>query len=130
MPDFGVDIATPDASDIDPYFTTVSGWRGLGQALARRLITPRGSLLDDDAYGYDLRSRLSDTFTAADLAQIGAIAKRELEGDERVDSATVTATFSAGTLRVSAAIQTASGSFRLVLAVSSVTTEILAAEPT
>lgn len=129
MPDFGVDIATPDAADIDPYFTTVSGWRGLGQALARRLVTPRGSLIDDDAYGYDLRSRLSDTFTAAELAQIGAIAKRELEGDERVDSATVTATFTAGTLRVSAAIQTASGSFRLVLAVSSVTTEILAAEP-
>lgn len=129
MPDFGVDIATPDAADIDPYFTTVSGWRGLGQALARRLVTPRGSLIDDDAYGYDLRSRLSDTFTAAEIAQIGAIAKRELEGDERVDSATVTATFTAGTLRVSAAIQTASGSFRLVLAVSSVTTEILAAEP-
>lgn len=129
MPDFGVDIATPDASDIDPYFTTVSGWRGLGQSLARRLITPRGSLIDDDAYGYDLRSRLNDTFTPADLAQLGAIVRRELEADERVDYATAAVTFSQGALRVTAAVQTAEGPFRLVLAVSSVTTEILAAEP-
>lgn len=129
MPDFGVDIATPDAADIDPYFTTVSGWRGLGQALARRLITPRGSLIDDDAYGYDLRSRLNDTFTPADLAQLGAIVRRELEADERVDYATAAVTFSQGALRVTAAVQTAEGPFRLVLAVSSVTTEILAAEP-
>ena len=34
--DLGTDIATPDASDLDPYFTPVSSWRGLGQALARR----------------------------------------------------------------------------------------------
>ena len=129
MPDFGVDIATPDAADIDQYFSTVTGWRGLGQALGRRLITPRGSLLDDDAYGYDLRSRLNDTFTAAELAQLGAVVRRELEADERVESATAAVTFAQGTLTVRAAVQTAEGPFRLVLAVSAVTTEILAAEP-
>mgnify|MGYP003424112033 FL=1 len=127
--DFGVDIATPDAADIDPYFSTVTGWRGLGQALARRLVTPRGSLIDDDAYGYDLRSRLNDTFTASDLAQLGAVVRRELEADERVESAMAAVTFARGTLTVRAAVQTADGPFRLVLAVSSVTTEILAAEP-
>jgi len=129
VPEFGVDIATPDATDIDPYFSTVSGWRGLGQALGRRLTTPRGSLLDDPSYGYDLRSRLNDSLTPGDLAALGAVVKRELEADERVETATPTVAFAAGALRVAARITTASGTFRLVLAVGDVTAEILATEP-
>ena len=126
--DFGTDIATPDASDLDPYFTEVSGWRGLGQALARRLTTPRGSLLDDLSYGYDLRSRLNDSLSTADLAALGAVVKRELEGDERVETASVAVTLTNGALRVAARITTAAGPFRLVLAVGAITTEILAVE--
>jgi len=127
--ELGTDIATPDAADLDPYFAPVSGWRGLGQALARRLVTPRGSLLDDPSYGYDLRSRLNDSLTPADLAALGAIVTRELEADERVETATPTVAFAAGALRVAARITTASGTFRLVLAVGDVTAEILATEP-
>ena len=129
MLELGTDIATPDAADLDPYFAPVSGWRGLGQALARRLVTPRGSLLDDPSYGYDLRSRLNDSLTPADLAALGAIVTRELEADERVETATPTVAFAAGALRVAARITTASGTFRLVLAVGDVTAEILATEP-
>lgn len=127
--DLGTDIATPDALDLDPYFTPVSGWRALGQALARRLTTPRGSLLDDPSYGYDLRSRLNDSLTPGDLGALGAVVKRELEADERVETATPTITFVAGALRVAARITTAAGPFRLVLAVGAVTAEILATEP-
>ena len=127
--DLGTDIATPDAADPDPYFAPVSGWRGLGQALARRLVTPRGSLLDDPSYGYDLRSRLNDSLTPADLAALGAVVKRELEADERVESAAPVVTLAGSALRVSARITTAAGPFRLVLAVGSVTAEILATEP-
>ena len=29
--DLGTDIATPDAVDLDPYFTPVTSWRGLGR---------------------------------------------------------------------------------------------------
>lgn len=129
MIDFGTDISTPDAADLDPYFAPVSGWRGLGQALARRLVTPRGSLIDDASYGYDLRSRLNDALTPADLAALGAVVKRELEADERVETASAAVTLAGSTLRVAARITTASGTFRLVLAVGSVTAEILATEP-
>lgn len=130
MIDLGTDINTPDAADLDPYFSTVSGWRCLAQALGRRLVTPRGSLIDDPAYGYDLRSRLADVITTADLAQLGGIVKREFEADERVERADVTVTYTASALRVVSQITTATGTMRLVLAVSSVTTDILAAEPT
>lgn len=130
MIDLGTDINTPDAADLDPYFSTVSGWRCLAQALGRRLVTPRGSLIDDPAYGYDLRSRLADVITTADLALLGGIVKREFEADERVERADVTVTYTASALRVVSQITTATGTMRLVLAVSSVTTDILAAEPT
>ena len=130
MIDLGTDINTPDAADLDPYFSTVSGWRCLAQALGRRLVTPRGSLIDDPASGYDLRSRLADVITTADLALLGGIVKREFEADERVERADVTVTYTASALRVVSQITTATGTMRLVLAVSSVTTDILAAEPT
>lgn len=125
----GTDIATPDAADIDPYFAPVSGWRGLAQALGRRLVTPRGSLLEDAAYGFDLRSRLYSALTPTDLATLAGFVARELEGDERVESASVTVAYASGRITVRAIIETGDGTFRLVLAVSSVTTEILAAEP-
>lgn len=131
MPDFGTDISTPDASDIDPYFTTVTGWRCLAQAIGRRLTTPRGSLIDDAAYGFDVRTRLHDALTPSDLATMTGFVKREIEADERVDRADVSIAFSAptSTLTIKAVVTTGDGPFRLVLAVSSVTTEILAAEP-
>lgn len=129
MIDLGTDINTPDAADLDPYFAGVSGWRCLAQGLARRLVTPRGSLLDDPAYGYDLRSRLNDVITAADLSQLAGIVKREFEADERVERADATVTYASGALRVAAIITTATGTMRLVVAVSSVTSDLLAAEP-
>ncbi len=128
MTDLGTDIATPDALDLDPMFRTVSGARGLAEALLRRLTTPRGTLLDDASYGYDLRSRLNDSLTPYELVQIGVAARAEIERDERVESATATATLTGGRLRVVAQVLTAAGPFRLVLAVGSVTSEVLAAE--
>lgn len=129
MATFGIDISTPDAADLDPYFGTVSGWRALAQAIGRRLITPRGSLIDDAAYGFDVRSRLNGALTPSDLATMAAFVKREAEADERVERADVTVSFASGALTVKLILTTGDGPFRLVLAVSAVTTEILAAEP-
>lgn len=126
--DFGTDVSTPDAMDIDPMFRLVSGWRGLAEALSRRIITPRGTLLDDPSYGYDVRSRLNDALTPGDLAALPAYIRREFESDERVEGAEVTVAFARNTLTVRALITTAEGPFRLVLAVSSITAEVLAAE--
>lgn len=126
--DLGTDISTPDGLDLDPMMRTVSGVRGLGQALARRLITPRGSLVDDASYGYDLRTRLNDSLTTADLAQLGAVVARECERDERVESASARVTLANGALRATITGTTSAGPFRLVIAVSDVTADVLAAE--
>lgn len=130
-PDFGSDIATPDAADLDPYFSTVAGWRGLGQALGRRLITPRGTLIDDPSFGFDVRSAVNSALTPTQIAALESDLADELVGDERVETAAVSVAFAAGSSRLTirATIETADGPFRLVLAVSAVTTEILAAEP-
>ena len=96
---------------------------GLGRAGARAASLARVNA------GRLLRSRLNDSLTPGDLAALGAVVKRELEADERVETATPTITFAAGALRVAARITTAAGPFRLVLAVGAVTAEILATEP-
>lgn len=131
MTDFGTDIATPDAADLDPYFSPVAGARGLGQALGRRLITPRGTLLDDPSYGFDVRSAINSSLTPTQTAALELSIATELVADERVETADVSVAFAPGSSRLTirAIVQTADGPFRLVLAVGSVTTEILAAEP-
>lgn len=126
--DLGTDVSTPDASDIDPMFRLVRGVRGLAEACGRRLVTPRGSLLDDPGYGYDLRGRLNDNLTPADLAQLAVEVRAELMRDERVEEASVTVTLASNALRVSGVVLSSAGPFRLVLSVSSITAEVLAAE--
>lgn len=123
--DFGTDINTPGLFDIDPYFTFSTGPEGLGEALGRRLVTPRGSLEGDSAYGYDVRVFLND-----DDPNPGAIAlgvADELVKDERVQTAAAVVTFDAlaGTLRIVADVLTALGPFRLTLDVSAVSVAVL-----
>lgn len=92
-PDYGYDWTTywrPDGQpDLDPNFATISGPRVVLEAVARRLITPRGSMLDRE-YGYDLRGLLQATLTTADTARIQAEIEAECLKDERVDTADVT----------------------------------------
>jgi len=126
--DFGTDINTPGVMDLDPFFREISDAEALGQACARRLVTPRGSLVGDPAYGYDVRAHLND-----DDPNTGAIALAvadELAKDERVQRATSVVTFDelAGSLTIVATVFTADGPFRLTLAVSSVTVELLDVE--
>jgi hypothetical protein len=123
--DFGTDINTPGAMDLDPFFTEIEGVDALGQACARRLMTPRGSLVGDAAYGYDVRAHLNDD--DPNTSAIAAAVADELAKDERVESATATVTFdgAAGSLTITATVFTAAGPFRLVLAVSAVTVELL-----
>lgn len=121
--DFGTDINTPDGLDIDPYFTEVSGAEGLGQALGRRLVTPRGSLEDDPAYGYDVRAHLNDD--SPNVGAIGVAVAAQLLLDERVERATAAATFAESSLTIRADVLTAEGPFRLTLDVSAVTYSVL-----
>ena len=90
MATFGTDISTPDAADLDPYFGTVSGWRALAQAIGRRLITPRGSLIDDEAYGFDVRSRLNGALTPSDPATMAAVVQPDAAAPEPLGGRDVT----------------------------------------
>jgi len=127
--DFGADINTPDASDLDPYFGVVTSWRCLGQALGRRLITPRGTLIDDSAYGLDVRSWINGALTPTQVADLEALIADELVADERVETVSVEVSLASQRLTIRAIVDTADGPFRLVLAIGAVTAEILAAEP-
>lgn len=79
---YGRDLA--GVSDIDELFIEVEGDDAMVQALARRLITPRGTLIDDDDYGMDLRSYLSRKLTEPELAALPSSVANELRKDDAV----------------------------------------------
>lgn len=129
-------IATPvDADgvvDLDPAFGLVSGRLALAQAIARRITTRAGLLArigDDPAYGIDVRESLgADTDTDTDDRTAFAIAaevQAEVMLDERVRGADVSAALADGVVILTILLADAIGPFRLVLAVSAVTVEIL-----
>lgn len=129
--DYGTDIHTPDAMDLDPAFSFVTGLPALGEALARRLVTARGSLDGDPNYGHDVRQYLNDD--RPDVTAIAAAVSDELAKDERVDAATCEVSFdeTVGALRITATgFASTVGPFRLVLAIDAVTVAILDAEAT
>lgn len=123
--DYGTDISTPDAMDIDPLFTFVVGLDALGQALLRRLVTAHGSLDGDADYGHDVRQYLNDD--SPDLTAIGAAVTAEIAKDERVDSAVASATVdAAGALRITATGYAATtGPFRFTFTVDATTSALL-----
>lgn len=126
MTDYGLDIAmNSTATGMDPMLGTVSGRRCLSEALARRLQTPLGRLIDDPNYGYDLTSELGDDLGPGDLARIASQAASECLKDERVIGCTGTATLAEGTMTVGLVVVDGKGPFRLVLAVSDVTVALL-----
>lgn len=112
--------------DLDPGLVEVGGTLVLLQALARRIITPRGRLVDDPNYGYDVSGFLNDDLSAADLASIGSGVDAEFLKDERVLRSSTTATLAAtGVLTIASLITTSTTTFQLVLAVTSVGVSIL-----
>ncbi len=124
---YGVDLWWN--GDIDPYGREVGGTLVLAQACARRLSTPRGQLLGDPNYGYDLSQWLNADIQLGQpqIAQIQSNINAELLKDERVLDVQGTTVFVASQeqLVVTVGIVGAAGPFTLVLAVSSVTVQIL-----
>jgi len=126
--DYGSDINTPGGADLDPWWSDIGGAEATLQVCVRRLQTPRGSLLDDPAFGEDLRAHANDH--APNPRAIEAAIVDQLVRDERVKraSAVVTFTPSTGTLAVAIRVTLAEGTFRLVLEVSAVTVTLLTIE--
>lgn len=123
--ELGVDISC--TNDLDPFGTYVSGQRAVGQALFRRLITARGSLVGFPDYGTDVRQWLSGPVDAFTLAALKGAIEGECEQDERVTSCEATVTWDPvkKTLTILVAVETSAGSLSLVLGVTSATTSLL-----
>lgn len=122
---FGTDLSCID--DLTDAMLETSGRILLGQAIARRLITPRGGLIDDPNYGFDVRDYLNDDIGPGDLARLQAGVNAEAVKDERVIRCTSKATFASGVLVLDLALVDSDGPFKLVLAVSDVTVQLLKA---
>lgn len=125
MADLGTDLSCLD--DLPEDCHVVSGRRCFIEAIYRRLITPRGRLLDDPNYGEDVAAWLNDDMSPADIGALQSAVQAECLKDERCLSAVTAAALDIeGVLTLNIALTDADGPFRLVLEVSAVTTKILA----
>lgn len=142
-PALGTDLS--GVSDLTPHMGESSGQQCLAEALARRLLTPRGALFYDQLYGYDLTSLVNADLSPSDLARISASIEEEFRKDERVVSATVTTQFvgtdqveaaragvvsnpapgTQGVLVVTALVNDGQGPFSLTVAATAVTVQLL-----
>lgn len=114
---YGIDLSC--VSDLTSDMQQVSGRIALAQACARRLQTPRGGLIDDPNYGFDVVGEIDDDMSTADIARLGAQIDAELRKDERVLDSTTTATLVApGLLIINIVLQDQAGPFRLVMSAS------------
>jgi len=120
-------------NDVDIAGVEVDGITCLAQALYRRLITPRGGLIDDPNYGFDIQQFLNDDFfqngtvTQGSLAMIASQVDSEMRKDERVlRSQTTMALGAGGVITLAIAITPLAGpNFKLVIAASAVTVQLL-----
>lgn len=126
--DYGTDVST--VGGFDTTFRLQGGRQVVAWALARRLGTPRGGLLRDPLYGFDVRDFVQAKMTSAGRAALAAGVRAECLKDERVKSVRVAIEPASDgqTIRLVLEIGLASGPFRLVLSVSSVTVDILEAQ--
>lgn len=121
---YGTSLAC--VSDLVAPTRLVSGRRAVAEAVARRLITPTGGLIDDRDYGFDLRAYVNADVNPSTIDMISFRAAAEAEKDERVQAATATAVYDAsGNLSVTLTLSLASGPFTFTLRVSQVTAAIL-----
>lgn len=120
--DLGTDLsALPDLS-----FSLKSGRANLVEALARRLMTPRGGLFYDLNYGFDLRAYLQEDINPQTVFELESLVAVELQKDQRVLAAEVTVSQPEhNALRLDALIQLADGPFRLILRATDGSVEVL-----
>lgn len=124
--DYGTDVAT--FPDLDLTFSPMSGTRVMVESCARRLLTPRGSLLGSPDYGIDLRAALLDVMDKAAAEGVKTAIEQELLKDERIASVTADVQFdfatSTLTVKVAATLSSAS-SFAFTLNVSNLDVTLL-----
>jgi phage baseplate assembly protein W len=146
-PSLGSDLS--GITDLTPTMAQVSGRTCLAQSLCRRLITPRGRLIYDPNYGYDLTGFINDDLLTSDISTIQNNIVAECKKDPRVSAAKSVVQFvgpsqvaaaqagvvanpspiPTGVLVVQLTITDSIGPFALVLAASDVTVSLLSVSP-
>jgi hypothetical protein len=122
---FGADFsALPELS----FTTFKDGVDNLSEALARRLMTPRGGLFYDENYGFDTRSFINETMTDQQTYALERLSAIECEKDERVDGATATLSSVGDEYKLELDVQTTGGEVRLILPLDAVTAEVIRIE--
>jgi hypothetical protein len=130
VPTYGSDVST--FHDLEPTLSAITTQRAIAEVVARRLLTPTGSLFYDPSAGVDVRTLLNEGFTPSRVYALRAQIAAEAEADERVASASVALDFNpqTQTLKISVRVRPFDvGPFTLVLTVSALAfdLEILAA---
>jgi len=127
-PDFGSSWSC--VTDLVMPSTMATGFRVVAEAIARRWSTPRGRLIDDPDYGYDVTGMVGDTLDTRGLARLATALAHEAEKDERVKTAQVTVALAGDSmLIVTGSIETSEGPFKLVVSVSDVSVTLLQVRP-
>ena len=107
-------------------FGLADGARNIGNALARRLTTPRGGLLYDPSYGTDVRNYLNAGFTPAQVARVKSEVAAEVMQDPRVSSVAVDVTVAgAGSMTITIEAELEEGPFEFVFVVDKLTVALL-----
>lgn len=128
MADLGRDLSCVD--DVTPDFREVTGRRRLAEAVARRYMTDRGTLVGDPNYGYNLTNLVNADLSPADLVAHQSGAQAEALKEEQVRAAVVVLSLAAdGLLTVACTLTDADGPFTLTLAISAVSVQILELKP-
>lgn len=129
--EYGSDFTTfvTGRPDIDPRFLLIETSRVVAETCARRLLTPRGSLVGDPDFGFDLRDYLGARITNVQRARIVSGVEEEMRKDERVARARVVEfqlpTAAVPVLRLKVAIETAADRLEFVLSIDRVSAEVL-----
>lgn len=109
----------------------VTGRANLSGAIVRRLTTTRGQLVDvvtpstTANYGFDQTENLNADLTVRELGIIGAGVDAELKKDERIIRSSTVCSGAGNALLESITVTDAIGPFKLILAVTDVSTTLL-----
>lgn len=112
-------------TDIQDTGAEASGYLAFAQSLARRLITTRGTLIDDPLYGIDVREWLNVERTDRNRTRLEASVTSELMKDERVASVTVDAAYVGDAISLKIKVTGTELDVIFTLNVSDVTIELL-----
>jgi hypothetical protein len=118
--DYGTDLWGAD--DLDPLMSEINDGRDstiVMQAIYRRLITPRGGLIDDPDYGLCVQDWIEGGMTAVELSQLPGVVANEIQKDDRVVRAIVAVRqLDARTIALDISGEIAGGPFAMVVSVS------------